>query len=278
MNALTPWVLGLATAGGGPDKVRRVVNGRLVVVTGISRGIGREVARRLVSVGATVIGIARTPTSLDDLTAPQRGAFHMLAGDLRDTDWATSAGQCIVTDFGPPALVVSNAGHSIHRHLEEYTERFHDVARTTGVNYLGAVALALPLLAAMRDAGAGHLLSVTTTSVDVPTPGWSVYSASKAAYETWLRTVAPELRANGVATTSVHLPRVTTAMSAPTAGRYPMPELTVAQAADVICRAIVRRPHHVVPWWARVGAAVSGAWPDGVQRAWEIALRAGVQP
>lgn len=64
--------------------------------------------------------------------------------------------------------------------------------------------------------------------------------------------------------TSLHLPRVRTAMSAPTTGRYPVPELAVEQAADVICRAIVRRPRLVAPWWARAAGTVVRIVPGAV--------------
>lgn len=98
---------------------------------------------------------------------------------------------------------------------------------------------------------------MSSTNVDVPLPGWSVYTATKAGFDSWLAGVAPELRRHGVRVTSIHLPRVRTAMSAPTAGRYPVPELSTDQAADIICRAIVRRPRLVTPWWATAaGTAV----------------------
>jgi len=278
MSALTPFVLGLPSAGGGPDAVRSAVGGKLAVVTGASSGIGREMARRLVGVGAVVVGIARTAEALDELSAGSAGRFHPLAGDLRDVSWAGEAGNQIVAQYGAPALLISNAGHSIHRMLGEYTSRFHDIQRTDGVNYLGAVALSLPILSAMMRRGSGHLVYVSTTSVDMPVPGWSAYTASKGAYESWLRAVAPELRVAGVKATSVHLPRVRSAMSAPTAGRYPQPELSISQAADVVCRAIVGQPRFVIPWWARATAVIDAGSPAVFQRFWELALRAGVKP
>jgi len=270
----------MTIAGGSPDLVRREVSGRLVVVTGASRGIGREVSRRLVSVGATVIGIARDADALREVSerALDAGLFVPLPGDLRDVEWAEQAGHEILDRWGTPEIVVSNAGHSIHRYLDEYSGRFHDVARTAGVNYLGAVALSLPLLQAMCDAGHGHFVLVSSTSVDLPMPGWSVYGASKQAMETWLAAVAPELAARGVATTSVHLPRVATAMSRPTAGRYPVPELSVGEAAGIICRILVSRPRFVVPWWARLGAGVQAVVPGAVQAFWQGVLRMGVRP
>jgi len=281
MKELMPVLLGVPTTGGTPDAVRPVVANRLVVITGASRGIGREMAERLAATDARVVGIAR---SQDDLLAvgariaARGGVFHPIAGDLRDLDWAGETGRRIVAEFGPPEVLISNAGHSIHRPLAAYTDRFHDISRTTGVNYLGAVALALPVLAAMMGAGRGHLLSVSTTSLDLPLPGWSAYTASKAAYDSWLACVAPELRRAGIAVTSVHLPRVATAMSAPTAGHYPLPELSPEQAADVLCRAVARRPRYLVPWYARLGAATKGAAPGLVQSAWERLLALGVRP
>ena len=264
-----------------PDDVRRIVGGRLAVVTGASRGIGCELTRRLTAVGAEVVGIARTADDLKRLAeqiAGRGGVFHPLAGDLRDTEWATSAARSILHEFGTPDLLVSNAGHSIHRSLAEYTGRFHDIARTTGVNYLGAVALALPLLEQMMAQGRGHLVSVSTTSVDLPMPNWSAYTASKGAFEMWLNTVGPELRVAGVAVTSVHMPRVATAMSAPTAGRYRVPELSVGQAADLLCRAIVTRERLISPWWARLGAVASASLPGTLQRLWQVAWRVGLKP
>lgn len=261
--------------------MRRLVGGRLVVITGASRGIGYELARRLTAVGAEVVGIARGADELarvGEEVAARGGVFHALAGDLRDTDWAGQAGRRILRDFGTPYLLVSNAGHSIHRSLADYTDRFHDVARTAGVNYLGAVALALPLLESMMQRGEGHLISVSTTSVDIPLPAWSAYTASKAGFEMWLTTVGPELRAAGVAVTSVHMARVSTAMSAPTAGRYRVREMTATQASDILCRAIVTREPLIAPLWARGAAVVSAAFPVAVQRLWQVGWQAGLRP
>jgi len=57
-----------------------------------------------------------------------------------------------------------------------------------------------------------------------------------------------------------------------------VPELTVDQAADVICRAIVRRPRLVVPWWAAAGGVVAGLAPGAVDAVFARALAAGLKP
>ena len=274
VQRVTPVVLGLRTDGGAPAQVRPLVVGRLVVVTGASRGIGRRVAERLAQVGARVIAVARDEAALRTLPA----GTEPLVLDLRDTRVATEAGRRLVDEHGAPGLVISNAGHSVHRYLAEYADRFHDVERLAGVNLLGPIAFLLPLLRTMMDAHSGHLINVSTVNVDVPLPGWSLYTATKAGFDSWLAGIAPELRQAGVRATSVHLPRVRTAMSAPTAGLYPVPELTVDQAADVLCRAIVRRPRLVAPWWATTGGAAVRFAPGTVDTALARALAAGLRP
>jgi short-subunit dehydrogenase len=253
--------------------LRAAVSGRLVVITGASRGIGATVAGRLALAGARVILLARSSDDLADVAARIRargGAAEWLAVDLRDTDAAAAAGRSILADQGTPDIVISNAGHSIHRSLADSTDRFHDVTRSAGVNFLGPVALLLPLLPAMTARGSGQLVSVSSTSVSLPAPGWSVYGASKSAFEAWLRAVAPELRAGGVAATSIRLPLVHTAMSAPTyAG---MPGLSARGAAQLVCRAIVDRPRLISPWWVRLGGFAMEAAPglsDWVLARWD---------
>lgn len=249
--------------------LRRRVGGRTVVVTGASRGVGRAVAARCAAAGAHVVLLARDGGALasvaDRLTAAG-GRASTIAVDLRDTDAARDAAERVLADHGPPALLVSNAGHSIRRDLAAYTDRFHDVTRLAGVNLLGPIALALPLLAAMRARGGGHLVSVGTVGVGLPGPGWSVYTATKAGLDAWLRSVSPELRGDGVAVTSVHLPLTRTAMSAPTYGRSRLPALTADGAATWVCRAVVTRARVVSPWWARAGAVATAALPGTIDR------------
>ncbi|MDR1264951.1 MAG: SDR family NAD(P)-dependent oxidoreductase [Propionibacteriaceae bacterium] len=275
-----PLVLGLPV-GPAPVVLSRRLRGRLVVVTGASRGIGRELALRLAGVGARVVGVARSEDELAALARRARalpGGFDWLGLDLRDLAAADLAARRLVGRWGAPDVLVANAGHSIHRYLADYTDRFHDVSRTAGVNYTGAVAFALPLLAGMTRSGRGHVVAVSTTSACLPLPGWSAYTASKVAFDVWLRCVAPDLALAGVATTTVHLPRVATAMSAPTAGRWPVPELTVAQAADVLGHALVTRPRHITPWWARAADTARAAAPGLSHRLMQTLLAVGVRP
>lgn len=256
-------------------RLRRAVEGRLIVVTGASRGIGASSAARLALAGARVVLVARSEDALSELTTRIRsrgGTADWIALDLRDTDAATAAGARILAEYGVPDVVVSNAGQSIHRYLDEYADRFHDVTRTAGTNYLGPVALLLTLLPRMMERGSGHLVSVSSTSVALPAPGWSVYGASKSAFEAWLRSVAPELAERGIATTSLRFPLVHTAMSAPTyAG---VPGLTVRGAARLVCRAIVDRPRLIAPWWVRIAGAVMDAAPGASDRVMRLYQRA----
>ncbi|WP_188037593.1 SDR family NAD(P)-dependent oxidoreductase [Actinotalea sp. JY-7885] len=260
---------GMARTGAPPDRVRERVGGRTVVVTGASRGIGAATAERLAAVGARVVLLARGAEALDDVVGAVRsrgGTAHAIAVDLRDPQAAAAAGERILAEHGTPAVVVSNAGHSIHRFLADYADRFHDVTRTAGVNYLGPVALLLRLLPAMTAARAGHLVLVSTTSVSVPLPGWSAYGASKSALDAWVASVAPELAVDGVATTTLRLPLVHTAMSAATPAYRRVPGLLPDDVAALVTHSVVARPRVVDPWWSRAAGLAVDLAPGPVDR------------
>ena len=96
----------------------------------------------------------------------------------------------------------------------------------------------------------GHIVNISTWGVRMP-PGarWAAYQASKGAFDTWLRSVALEIKADGITTTSIYPAIVYTRMSAPTPGMHSLPGMTTEDAAHVIELAVVEKPFEITPPW-----------------------------
>lgn len=237
------------------DELRREVEGRVVLLTGASFGIGEATARRLVGAGATALLVARTADRLEELVADlnaagSAGVAHALPCDLTDFDAAGDLAERVLADHGAPDVLINNAGKSIHRSIAASTDRFHDFQRTIDINYLGPVRLTLGLLPGMRERGSGHLVNTSTWGVyGMPiAPAWSAYLSSKAAFDTWIRCVAQEVRPDGVTATTVHMGLVRTRMASSAVTRG-MPAMTPEEAAHIMCHAIVKKPRIAGPWW-----------------------------
>jgi short-subunit dehydrogenase len=279
--SLVEHLLGLRPAAPSAGRLHARVHGRLVVVTGASRGVGGETAARLALAGARVVLLARGAEELERVARGIRrrgGSAEVLVVDLGDPDAAAATGDAILERWGAPAVVVSNAGLSMRRTARDSRDRPHDLTRTIGVNYTGPVALLRRLLPAMADAGTGHVVSISSTSVDIPAPGWSLYGASKSAMDAWLRAIALEVEPSGVAVTSIRLPLVRTAMSAPTAAYAAVPAMRPIDAAKYVARAIVDRPLVLAPWWSRlanVALAVNPRLLDPALRGWDRMIDRG---
>jgi acyl-CoA synthetase (AMP-forming)/AMP-acid ligase II/NAD(P)-dependent dehydrogenase (short-subunit alcohol dehydrogenase family) len=237
-------------------ELRAAVAGKTILITGASYGLGEATARRLGEAGATVLLTARSEERLEAIAAEIRtagGDAHVRAADLTDIESVEALSEWVLAGHDHVDVVVSNAGKSIRRSVELSYDRFHDFERTIGINYLGPVRLLLALLPSMRARGDGHIVNVSTIGARIaPGPRWGAYQASKSAFDIWLRSVAPELRGDGVTATSVYMALIHTRMSAPTPIYRHVPGQTPEQAAATICRAIVRRPRSIAPWWSPV--------------------------
>jgi NAD(P)-dependent dehydrogenase (short-subunit alcohol dehydrogenase family) len=258
-----------------PDKLRRTVFGKTVLVTGASYGIGEATARSLAAAGATVLAVARSEERLRDLAASiNAGGGKAVAypTDLTDESAVSTLTKQITEEHGPLDIVVSNAGKSLRRSLHDQYDRPHDFQRTIDINYLGPVRLLLGLLPAMRSKGSGHIVNVSSVGVRVvPGPQWGAYQASKGAFDRWLRSVAPELHTDGVDVSTVYFALVRTRMIAPTPLLSRLPGLSPDEAADAIAKAIIERPRTIEPPWvlpAELASVLLAGPADYAARLW----------
>lgn len=100
-------------------------------------------------------------------------------------------------------VIVSNAGKSIRRSIHDSLDRYHDFTRTMAINYFAPVRLLLSIIP-LLEKNKGQIINVSTiNALLLPIPYWAAYQASKGAFDTWFRSVAPELNAIGIATTTI---------------------------------------------------------------------------
>ncbi|SDC20158.1 SDR family NAD(P)-dependent oxidoreductase [Nocardioides lianchengensis] len=242
-------------------RVRRILGrpsplaGRTVLVTGASSGIGEATALAVARRGARVLLVARRADQLERVRSAIEaagGRASSYACDLTDG----AAVDALVAQVGPVDYLVNNAGRSIRRSLHLSYDRFHDVERTTAINFLAPVRLTLGLLPAMRAQGFGHVVNVVTWGVQLKAPKFSAYIASKTALDTWSRIAGRETYSDGVTFTNLRFALVRTAMTAPTEA-YAGRGATAEQAADRVVRALEDRPITVDTLAGRVGEVLN---------------------
>jgi acyl-CoA synthetase (AMP-forming)/AMP-acid ligase II/short-subunit dehydrogenase len=236
------------------------VAGQVVLVTGASSGVGAATARRLGAAGADVLLVARREDQLEQVRAEiitHGGRAFTYPCDLADAQQVDELVARVLEQHGHVDVIVSNAGLSIRRWISESYQRIRDVERTINVNYVGPVRLLLGFLPSMRARGSGHIVNVATMGVNFPPLRWSAYIASKSAFEVWLAGVSPEIRADGVTTTSIQLQLVRSPMLGPFRMWNYIPGMSSDEAASIVARAIVQRPRTISPGWARAAGILT---------------------
>jgi NAD(P)-dependent dehydrogenase (short-subunit alcohol dehydrogenase family) len=266
------------TPGMGGDRLHQRVDGRVVLVTGASSGIGAASARQLAAAGATVALVARSADRLETVAAGIRergGEASVHPADLADLDAVEALVGDVLGRHGSVDVLVNNAGHSIRRSIELSYDRFHDYERTLDVNYRGPVRLVLALLPGMRERGWGRIVNVSSAGVLIPAPRFSAYLASKSAFDAFLRSIAGEVYADGVVVSSLYMPLVLTPMVEATRIYTMLPGLSPDQAGAWVCRALADDRRTMAPWYGRAGAILGAVFGRPPDRLLSFVYRAG---
>jgi len=173
------------------------MDGKRILLTGASSGVGLATTERLARGGASLVLVARGAAALEEAAERARalGAVaHALPADLADREAATAVVEQAIELLGGLDVVVSNAGAVVFGHFLEVDPE--DFDRTVDVTFGGAVNLiraALPELRASR----GTLIAVSSMMARLPLPAFSSYTASKHALRGFLNTLAVEEREQG---------------------------------------------------------------------------------
>ena len=221
------------------------LEGRTVLVTGASSGIGEATAIAVARRGATVLLVARRADELARVRAVVEtggGRAAAYACDLTDGAAVDALVKQVLAEHAAVDYLVNNAGRSIRRSLHLSYDRFHDFERTMAVNYFGPVRLTMGLLPAMRAQRFGHVVNVVTWGVQMKAPKFAAYIASKAALDTWSRIASRETYRDEVTFTNMRFALVRTPMVAPTEAYAGRRALTPEQAAAKVVRALEDRP------------------------------------
>lgn len=241
------------------------VQGKTILITGASSGIGLTAAHRLADAGAHVLLVARTKETLDQVKEEieaKGGMATVFPCDLNNLDAIDEVSKQILASVDHIDILINNAGRSIRRAVHESVDRFHDFERTMQLNYFGAVRLVMNILPHMMIRRQGHIINISSIGVLANATRFSAYVASKAALDAFSRCLSAEVNSHKIAITSIYMPLVRTPMIAPTKIYKYVPTLSPEEASDLIAHAIVKRPKKVATGLGRLASITYAIAPD----------------
>ena len=242
----------------------RSLAGRVVVVTGVTAGIGRATAQRLLHAGARVVGCARDVERLQ-VVAHRVPGLVPVGCDVRDVDQRTALVDTVLDRFGRIDVLVNNAGLGYVGAVADMTA--DDVDRVMTTNATAVVDLTrrvLPGMLARRD---GDVLMLSSSAVWATVPPLTVYAASKHAVDGFVVGLRREVAHHGVRVHSVNPGFVATEFLSRALGRHPAeddpdvrtsPGIDPDRVARRVRRSLESRPRTVaVPAYMELGRLLS---------------------
>lgn len=164
---------------------------KIVLITGCSTGIGRDLAQRLTQSGYSVAATARKVETLDDLQAGLK-----LPLDVTRPDSINAAVENVLQQFGRIDVLVNNAGYALRGAVEELPD--DQVQKMFDVNVHGVMRMVRAVVPHMRRQKSGRIVNISSIAGKLATPANGTYSATKFALEALSDALRIELAPFGI--------------------------------------------------------------------------------
>lgn len=171
-------------------------------ITGASQGLGLTLVKKLLAGGYRVAATSRNVQKLKEAVGLfDTDRFLSLAVDLNNEDCIDESVRQTLAAFNQIDVVVNNAGYGMAGTVEEMAGE--DIKKLFDVNVMAALNVVKRVLPVMREQRSGHIINIGSVAGFVGAPGWSYYSASKAALAAFTEVLALDVKEFGIKATIV---------------------------------------------------------------------------
>lgn len=171
------------------------MNEKLVVVTGASRGLGKDIARHLIDAGYITVGISRTPAKFET------DNYYEYLIDLSDLSSIPDLVRRVVAEHGTPYGLINNSAVGLDGLLA--TQHNDEIALGVALNLTSPILLTKYVSRQMLSAGQGRIINISSIIAQTGYSGLSVYGATKSGLNGFTKSLSRELGRRGITVNAI---------------------------------------------------------------------------
>jgi NAD(P)-dependent dehydrogenase (short-subunit alcohol dehydrogenase family) len=170
-------------------------------ITGVSSGLGKQLAKEVLSQGQIVVGTFRKQAQVEAFNNENPGSSFGVLIDVASSQMIIDGVKTIFDKFGRIDVLVNNAGYGIMGSVEEISDE--EVRRQFEVNVFGVLTTIRAVLPEMRKQRSGHIINITSIAGRIGSQGLGIYNGSKFALEGIGEALAAEIKPLNIKVTNI---------------------------------------------------------------------------